>query len=212
MLRKQHPWPNLLNRSEVEKLLNDGQPLPLSRHGEKTVAVWTDPTSGATFNLEFQDNKWMGYSGGGSTKPLPAPNPSAFDEATEGIRSLIAGWNKGWGPAAWVVLLVLCLALKRHRLLLAQLLLGTALVSFAAWLVAPNYTLTLRGIFSNDMLFWGTVMLVLSVTMTTWAFLEDRRRRRGGLLCPNCEYNLWENVTLDFRTFSACFSHDVGLQ
>ena len=126
---------------------------------------------------------------------LRAPSPSSFDEATEDICSLIAGWNRGWGPVAWAILLVLCLAVKRHRLLLGQLLLGTALVSFAAWFVAPHYALTLQGVFSNDMLVWGTLMLVLSVSVMVWTVFEDRRRRRIGLLCPNCEHSLREHVT-----------------
>ena len=194
-LWKQHAWPDSLHRSDFEKVLNNGEPLALSRQDERDVAVWTDPISGATFELSFQDDKWMGYRGSSIPKAPPAPTPAVFDKATERIRSLIAGWNRGWGPAAWLVLLALCLALKRRRLLLAQLLLGTALVSFAAWLVAPNYSLTRQGVFSNDMLVLGTLMLVLSVSVMVWTVFEDRRRRRIGLLCPNCEHSLREHVT-----------------
>ena len=213
-LLEQHRLPDSLHRAEFEQLLNEGRPLAVSRQGGKDVAIWTDPISRATFKLYFRKDKWTGYnySGGNNPKDPPAPAPPFLDETTEGIRSLIAGWNKGWGPGAWVVVLVLCLALKRRRLLLAQLLLGTALVCFTAWLVAPNYNLTLRGITSNDMLFWGVLMLGLSVTVLVWEFFEDRRRRRSGLLCPECEYDLRANVTGTCPECGCRISQDLQLR
>ncbi len=188
-------WPNAMPRSEVERELNDGKPLSLMRNGDRDIAIWTDARSGRRFELKFRNDRWSGVGTRSGAGHPPAPTPSTFDAVTEGIRARIAGWNRGWGPLLWLVLLVLCLSSGRHRRLLGQLLLGTALVCFTAWLVAPKYSLTPSGIFSNDMLFWGTLMLASSVTMIAWAVIEEHRRRRSGLLCPNCEYSLRANVT-----------------
>ena len=194
-LWRAQPWSDALSRSELEKELNDSKPFILRRNGEKSTATWTDVRSGQRFDFIFSDGKWSGWRTMRSAPNPPAPTPSAFDQATEAIRRQVAGWNRGWGPFLWLVLLVLCLALKRYRMLLGQLLLAAALVSFTAWLVSPHYSLALSNIFSNDMLFWGVVMLVVSVTVIVWFVVEDRRRRRAGLLCPNCQYNLKANVT-----------------
>jgi hypothetical protein len=49
-----------------------------------------------------------------------------------------------------------------HRRLLSEPLLATAMLSLIAWAVNPAYALSFRGILSNDYLFHGSIMLVLS--------------------------------------------------
>jgi uncharacterized protein involved in exopolysaccharide biosynthesis len=62
--------------------------------------------------------------------------------------------------------------MPRRRLIAAQLMLATALICGMAWLVDPNYSITWRGVFSNDNLFFSALMLfgaaaLLGVTLRT---------------------------------------------
>ena len=213
-----HKGSDLMSRTEVEKRLNDGKPFVLKKEAgggiaiwgdvridrspfvlkkeaERDIAIWTDVRSGRSFGLKFSDDKWSGVGTVGAARRPPAPTPSAFDEMTEAIRVGIVGGKTGWGPLLWIALLVFSLAVRGHRMLLGQLLLGVALLCFTAWLVAPNYSLTLYSILRNDNLLWGIVMLTLSTGVIGWTFFENRRRRRAPPLCPRCEYNLTSNVT-----------------
>ena len=72
-------------------------------------------------------------------------------------------------------------------------LLATAIVATLGWLVARNYSLTFGGITSNDNLFGGAVMLVVSTAILLWVYLQ--REPPVEPLCPTCEYNLTGNVS-----------------
>ena len=195
---RQHPeqW----TRAELEAEINDGMPLPLSSQGDRQIARWKDPASGRFFELRFRNGQWTGYSSSwnSSQGPRLAP-PSAGDRATETVRALIAGRSFCYpGAILWSLLLLLSLAWRRCQPAIAELMLATAVVTTVAWLVAPNYSLTWRGISSNDMLFGGVAMLVVSIFALVTSTLEARARKRkidAELFCPTCLYDLTGNVS-----------------
>ena len=57
---------------------------------------------------------------------------------------------------------------------------------------APNYSLTLQGIFSNDMLAVGAVMLLATVGLIA---MPLSRRQPDPRLCTRCGYDLTGNVS-----------------
>ena len=79
----------------------------------------------------------------------------------------------------------------RRSFLMHALATWSLLVSLL-WMCKPNYTLTLRGVTSNDNLFFGALMLF--GWGAAWLFF-----RRGQLLDPTacriCGYNLTGNVS-----------------
>jgi hypothetical protein len=172
-----------LKRTELEDSLNDGKPFVLLSEDDWSVTTsWTDPNSGATFTLRFSDGEWRGY-GLTNGRKVPALARSSFDNVTETARSLFASG--------------LVLAAGRTRPLLSQVVLGIAIVWFAARLVKPNWVLSLKGVMSNDALFLGGVMLVMSATVVGWDYRLRRRlqSQAGQIPCPSCEYNLFGNVS-----------------
>lgn len=194
-IRLQSLWngqkgPDNMTQAEVERRLNDGEPFILTRMGDTEVAMWTDARRGWGFRLTFLGGKWSNFRVASAVPAVPPrPTVSTFDELTEAIR-----WQGSIGSTVlWGLLLMLSLGLRHYRMVLGQLLLAAALVSFTAWLVRPNYILTSSGIFSNDRVFLGMFMLALSTMVIVWAVVEDRRR--PPLMCPDCEYNLKANVT-----------------
>jgi hypothetical protein len=106
---------------------------------------------------------------------------------------MIAGWNSGIAPVAWIILLILLLFWRRYRPVLSEFLLAVAFIAATAWFVNPGYPLTPQGIFSNDMLFWALVMLALSSVAVL--FTHRVRRAPDEPLCPNCQYNLTGNTS-----------------
>ena len=166
-------------RSRLEQLLNDGKPfVTAERKSGKEIVYWTDALSKCTFRLSFweRDAEFSGFHRMKTTYPDP-PSPTRFDRFTESIRSSWAGWNGGLGPLLWLILLVAFFTAKKWQYWLGHVALLVSMSCFAAWLVAPNYTITVRGIFSNDKLFWGTFMVIISVIISSVVLVSDLRRR-----------------------------------
>ncbi len=183
------------SREKAEAAL--GLPAPLRRtahpDGEEEY-LYKDPASGGHVVLRFRNDRWSGV---GLTPYLsipPKPTRDRFFVACERVRSSIAGWNRGIGPLAWLILLGLLAFARGHRALVSEAMLAVAIICSAAWLLAPNYSLTPRGILSNDMLFWAAFMLIVSAASLvltrchlyyTPAYPE----------CGNCGYNLTGNTS-----------------
>jgi len=179
-----------LSRSELERELNDGQPLKTTTYGQLERALWTDPQSGRQFRLDFRDGQWCGVSSKWSRSFCPpAPTPTSLDSFTARIRTQFTVW----GRVLWIALLVLCVVLRSRRALLAEAMLGLAIFCSTAALVAPNYTLTLSGVFSNDGLGLGALMVAFSAGL----FVIWRRPKEpsSAPLCAHCGYNLTGNVS-----------------
>jgi len=185
----------LLSQAEVERALNGGEPFELTRDGDQALTKWTAP-GGRTFELTFHGGKWTGFGTISPTRQSVRPTaltPPPFDQFTEKIQRQFAGsFSLGWGTGAWLVALILCIAWKQQRRALAEIMLALTLMCGTAWLTWPYSSITIKGIFSNDMLFWGAVMLVVSAGAIS---LSRRGVSPPWPECSHCGYNLTGNVS-----------------
>ncbi len=147
----------------LEEELNGGQPFDLRHEGEDEVYEWTEPKFGGKVWLRFRSGELRGHSGNWGTDRLlavhPQPLRQAHDKTADRIRRRIASA----GVYTWLAAFVVWMVVSRRRLVAAQVMLAAALASGMAWLVNPAYTITGRGVFSNDNLFWAALMIVISV-------------------------------------------------
>jgi hypothetical protein len=188
-----------VTREKVEEILNQGRPLldGPAKDGQET-AIWKDDATGVYFELQFANGQLSGFTGSswsrmppGSRTP-PPPSVPPLHLLTERIRLAFAGsFSLGCGTGVWLALLAGYVLLPRHRSLCAELLLALAFLCSTAWLVSRS--LTLRGILSNDMLFWGVLMLPTSAGL----MLRSRAKPHESAIprCPTCGYNLTGNVS-----------------
>lgn len=182
----------------VERLaqeFNSGQPLRFVQQETWQRAWFLDRQTGVAGEVTWRDGVWDGYGlhlNPGALYP-PQPAPGALDAGTEALQLRLAGGNGLQGPLVWgwAALLVACIH-PRYRPLLAELLLGWAIVSMTIWLVIPAYSLSPSGVFSNDALFFGVIMLVVSGPL--WFGMRPRRIDLTPR-CPRCQYNLIGNVS-----------------
>ena len=179
---------------QIGEIIDMGEPVVRTADKGRRLARWTHRFSGTYLEVELSDGGVSRSRINQLPNVFPAqPTASELAAAAERVRGTLAGWNTGLAPAAWIVLAILCLVWKRRRAVLAELMLAAAILSFVAWLVNPGYSLTLVGILSNDMLFWGTLMLVTGFGLWTWCRMHPRRP--GFPHCPHCEYDLTANVS-----------------
>jgi hypothetical protein len=156
----------------LEDELNGGQPFdlrPLKEsdhryHEGKEAIEWSHPKHGNMFTLLFKDGVLHGCSGGWGGHPEslhPRPVLQADSNAVEWLRQRIARA----GTYAWLVAIACWSLQKTWRLRAAQVALAASLACGMAWVVNPHYTITWRGVFSNDPLFFAVIMISTSVTI-----------------------------------------------
>jgi hypothetical protein len=160
---------------------------------------WFDPQRGLIINFRFRgkDGTWDGYGIETlpSTPPFEPPWPVASLERFDPYRRAWVGSFTALsiGPMLWIAFFIASLFRTRGRHILTHAHLAVAWLCFVGWLLNPRYTISLEGILSNDMLFWGGLMLIVSAI----AFLLTVARRR--VIDPNrcfeCGYDLTGNVS-----------------
>lgn len=159
--------------ADVRRQLNDGNRfVPKSEHGAHRTVSWFDLKSRLAVDLLFERNgaheKLRGseITAKHSSRHHP-PKRSDQYFLGEQIRQRIAGSGRdiGWGPPIWILLLFVTLASQRARWFTKHLLLATALICWTAWSLGPNDAPSSNGIFANDMLILGLVMLASSVAV-----------------------------------------------
>ena len=155
------------SQKALEKKLNGGAPFALHALKEKERAQyegrevfdWRHPKYGMTYSLIFENGILVGSNGGWGGVPEslhPRPLYAARTDAAEWLRQRIA---RSAGYAYWAAI-VGWFALGKYRYLTAQIGLAAALAYGMAWLVNPYYSITWRGVLSNDNLFLGGLMLL----------------------------------------------------
>lgn len=185
--------PSHWTRQELARELSAGS-LPTTQRSWYQVGVWTDPQSGRVFEFKFdKQDGWIGYPSQWSSSGFTPPRAPAVLRVMEPLRGQIAGRNIGWGPLLWIALLILFPFARRYRAIVAELLLFVAVLTSLAWLLKPNYSISPRGILSNDMLFWGAIMLVVSGVIFRRAL--SLRLRLDPRFCRTCGYDLTGNVS-----------------
>jgi hypothetical protein len=203
-IKTDHDW-RPMNRQELEaRLFPAGRAHDPASSGKHAAAatlpndvVWPDPARGFVVHIHFRDDgTWssMFYSML-TSPPVPPPSIEIWRKNIDPLRKLWVGSFTPFtvGPMLWLALWLATLWPTRFQRDFAHPLLLVAWLCFLAWLLAPNYAISVRGIFSNDMLFWGTVMLFLSAIVFTILHWQAPRRDPG--LCANCNYDLTGNVS-----------------
>jgi hypothetical protein len=97
------------------------------------------------------------------------------------------------GPVLWITLMIASLFRTRARRMLSHAHLAVAWLCLVGWLLNPNYTISLKGILSNDMLFWGALMMIGSAI--AFGFTVVRRVAIDPNRCRACGYDLTGNVS-----------------
>lgn len=185
-------WDKGATRTELEAALNEGRPFQTEPQDGYEVATWTDPLAGLSMELTLHNQHWIAFGTKSPTVAATTPSIPPSDQFTEAIRRSIAGWWSGLGIWTWLALVLLALVFwRRHALVLLELALAVAVVTTTAWLVAPNYSLALKGIFSNDMLAIAAMMLLLNAGLVVLS--RARQRPPDPRLCTRCGYDLTGN-------------------
>jgi hypothetical protein len=67
-------------------------------------------------------------------------------------------------------------------------MLAVAVLATVAWLLSPNYAMSVRGINSNYALAWAVPMLAISGILFWWSYVATNEVKPG--LCRLCGYDL----------------------
>ena len=174
------------SRQALEERLNGGQPFLATETEEQDVVAWVDPASGREFRLEFRGDQWTGWGshwGSDANVPEPRPPTDIRKDAREQIRRHVSGF----GPFFWGLSLVTLVALatlggvlkmanlpayagalRQHKRVLADAALASAILCTLVWIVSPQYTLTFRGVTSNDNLAFAAIMLAITIPVAAY--------------------------------------------
>ncbi len=174
------------SREVLEEKLTGGKPFVATKAEEQDVVAWVDPASGREFRLEFRGDQWTGWGshwGSDANVPEPRPPTDIHKDAREQIRRHVSGF----GPFFWALSLVTTIvlatlggvlkmaklpayaeALRPHKRVVADAALALAILCTLAWIVSPQYTLTLRGVTSNDNLAFAAMMLAITIPVVAY--------------------------------------------
>ena len=156
-------WLENISIDEFEKYFGE-----LSVLEEATDPEYADKThiffhkgSQRTFYLRFDNGSLAGFSshygaGDFDTGVVLESNEYLISEVIRKIVLYISIFS-------WCIILISSVLVQGIRKHSAVVLIVTALISGLCWFLAPNYTPTLKGIMSNDSLFFFLVMLAISI-------------------------------------------------
>jgi hypothetical protein len=184
-------------RGELEQSLFAGRAVPTTLPVPPNAMGWHDTERNLRLFFDFRaDGTWSGYLLNPIPDPLPAkPRLLQFLLDIDSLRRVWVGSFTPFaiGPMLWFALLVASFVWKRVALPLAHADLAVAWLCFLGWLLNPAYTISWRGVFSNDMLFWGALMLAVSGGVM-WA-VARRPPDYDPTRCRACGYDLTGNVS-----------------
>jgi hypothetical protein len=127
----------------------------------RATHMYCHPESQRRFKLRFDEGVLMGFSGGHSSGSIDTG--VVLESAQYLAGEKVRGWTLLLCLQGWVITLILSVIWQRARRTLASLLVAFAVGCFLGWFLAPNYSPTLRGIGSNDLLAWGGFLLGASL-------------------------------------------------
>ncbi len=186
-LRRRVPKPTL---DELEHLLNGGRPFPRTVADRHLRAIWTDASTGITATLIFVDVYMGKYEWvGGSLGPGPPRRPSRHLSQDLTTTAWLAFAGQSWlgiGTGQWLLLVLLWLTVKEHRMVFSELMLAATVLCATAWSVDVGYVQQGRPV-------WALGMAVCSVFLM---WLSRRwSRMPSGHFCRSCGYDLTGNVS-----------------
>jgi hypothetical protein len=188
-LHRLHGKPD--SQIQLERQINRGEPFDLREIGGRETVDWNDPAyHDLRARLEFENGVLKGFRLTRTNdfrtfaRHHPPPSRTHFTGTAEQWRR----WIARLGSGIWLIALAVWFALARRRLFVSQILLAAALASGMAWLVNPGYSISRRGVFSNESLFWALVMLTLGIYLLamTMALYSPRM----GLKLPSFRFRL----------------------
>jgi hypothetical protein len=168
-LKSLHAKPD--SQQKLADAINGGQSFDIRRKGDRYVADWSLPDSGYGFRLEFLHGKLTGWD----MNHLSAAKVESRWEQAHQPPSL--GSTEVWrrnivtlSGCLWLIAFITWAFFPGWRVAVASVVLIAALACGMALLVNPAYSITWRGIFSNDNLFFGAVMLIFSIYLLAVSF------------------------------------------
>lgn len=149
-----------------------------SEHAKMTHAMFHEK-SRRTFYLCFEDGKLVGFHSGhgiGEVDTGIVPETAAFLR-TEAVRTS----TLFVGVIAWFVILIVGICIRRLRGKASHLLVAVSIVCGLCWFLAPTYSPTWRGVWSNDNLALFVFLLIASLGFKAIAIrsAEDADPRHG---------------------------------
>lgn len=139
---------------------------------------------GLVIELCFEDGVLTDY---GAAVPIPEPKYPFGG-------TLCQMWNRlldNYGHLVWLGQLPLVLLLRRHSVLMAELLLMFAITLNLVHLPVLGLGDWLQRVQQVQFLPWGLAMFSTSLTAFAWAYFFERSRLK--IACPVCDYRLVGN-------------------
>lgn len=170
-----YPEPDAKQRAEAH--FNHGEPFELQPEGIYEVATWTHPEYGFEAELTFFGDRLAstGMKAGSVwvTSVNPQPPRFALGSRTETLRQFIARYIGIW---LWLAAGFTMMFSRRFGLFAAEVMLAVSLAYCTANLVAPNYSLTLTGVLTNDPMFLAAVMYYISLMCLAYRLAQQGYR------------------------------------
>ena len=160
-----------MTKDRFEEVFGEVTPIEETEASKKSRAThaYYHPASQRRFKLRFDDDVLKGFSSSHGSGSIDTG--VVFESAQYRAGERVRRWIVLLCLSGWVVTLLLSVVFGSWRRLLSSLLVAFAVGCFLAWFLAPNYSPTLRGIGSNDLLAWGGFLLGASLI---WGYVFHR--------------------------------------
>ena len=156
------------SRQKVRDGLNDGKPFEVKEVNHLEIAMWKDPQSDIALELKFDGELLVGHVINFRTGPLlqsfPQPEQFSYHSWLEVLRESVISS----AIALWFIAFSVAILVRKWGRIACEVMVLTSLAAGAAWLVSPIYSLTVRGVFSNDNLFYALMMYMVSLGMLAY--------------------------------------------
>jgi hypothetical protein len=163
---------------QIAEKLNGGRALvPVVQGTEETLKCELHHL-GIELEFHLSGGRLIGHSMRRSSGLIQAANPQPGLFAHEGPAESVRRWIPTFAIVLWLVALPVAILWRRWGLVAAEAMLVLVLACGTAWLVSPNYDLTPRGIFSNDVLFYAVIGYLVSLFILSWRLAGDPERPR----------------------------------
>lgn len=154
----------------VVKRMAGAKSLPVGEDEDEYDSYeWETRRTGIRVRASFHEGKLvthgLNYSSQGLLRVHPQPPVVRYDSLAEKVR----GWIAHIAYLPWLALIPVVIFIRRFRLVVAETMFLLSLATGMSIAVAPHYSITVQGVFSNDALFGGLVMYVISLIVLGWA-------------------------------------------
>lgn len=160
-------------RRRLEEKLNEGKPFDYIRQDQRDETVWKDPRYNIRVELSFDGDNLVGWGTSWGTGDLIQRYPPPPMMASQTVSNQIRDWLVSFCFYGWWLAVASWVLLKRFRIVATEFMLAISLATGTVLLANPLYSLTWRGITSNDNLFWAVLMLIISIYLLARMTVKD---------------------------------------